>query len=143
MLIDFVSFSINQNKALLLPIVLIFFQVAGFGRNIPWSYLPFQLGTLFWLLLTLFLIMWMMSSKWIPLPNVYSFLLSPLALRSWLLLNLLFSVFSYVHFKEFGYQLPWIHFFLIGVGFFFVRADRLFISFLFNLFFFVWFDRSF
>lgn len=108
------------------------------GKTLPWSLLPFHLGTVVWTLGCIGLLALIFSPK-LQLDFSGAMQRVVVAFRFWpqllILANAAFALLNYRHFASFGYQLPWLQ--LVGclVVLPWVRADRLWLSVGFSLFF--------
>ena len=114
-------------------ILMLVFQVLGFGRTLPWSVLPLGLGHFFWMVISVGFLVWLKKPGIIKSDTILNLAARRFSLMGFALFILPFLAFDVFRFSHFGYGFPTAHLIILSVIVPFLRRDRLWVSFLLSL----------
>jgi hypothetical protein len=127
----------------LISFCLLLSQVLAFGKSYPWGMLPWDLGRVFWIVLSLaFLVpvihLTLKNEKLSVVFTQWSHKIAQiLQKRAWLLIlvlsNAIFQLFNYFHFRHLGYQFPVLSLITSLLIAIWIRYDRPILAYSLNL----------
>lgn len=88
--------------------IMLMMQTFAFGRSLPWSLLPGELGRWLWIMTTVALIILVLRPYrgfWDRCVGLFS---TRSAMLLWVLINIPYMLFNYFRFRDLGYAFPWI-----------------------------------